>query len=54
MSKKQSIPATVMECADCGEEVTLGRSEHRTLRVVCACDGRSVKMSELLPGSWST
>jgi len=47
------IPAETLTCEECGEDVTLGRSEHRTLRATCGCDGLAVEVSELVPTGWS-
>lgn len=40
-------------CDDCGETVSLARSEHDTLRLVCACNRRiSIRVPTVLPDGW--
>lgn len=46
---------TEITCQECGESVTLGRTQSNTLALNCACnDDKEVltKVSRVLPNSW--
>jgi hypothetical protein len=44
---------TTIHCESCGEQVTLRRTENRTLRIGCSCTERPLKVSRVLPDEWT-
>jgi len=40
------------QCMDCNQAINVTRNANRGLQLSCACDDRSIKVTQVLPEEW--